>query len=258
MLENHVPDHEHPLVTCIVPARNAARYLEAALDSVLAQTYRPIEILLIDDGSEDETASIAGSYEAVTVVSQAPAGPAAARNLGVHLAHGELVAFLDADDLWHADKLAHQVEVLCAHPDLEYCLTHIQNLWEPHLREEADLFQDHPRGQRLPGYSSGTLLARRMVFATVGQFNPALRYTDLVDWFLRADDLGVPMHMLPDVLTYRRIHGSNLHRVEETACGTEFLRLARSLLLARRGQRAALPLPDPFLRPSPADTKASG
>jgi glycosyltransferase involved in cell wall biosynthesis len=245
MVEEHALEDERPLVSCIVPARNAAHYLAAALNSVLAQTYRPIEILLIDDGSTDETASCAGRYKAVTVVSQASAGPAAARNLGVRLAHGELVAFLDADDLWHADKLARQVEVFHAQPDVGYCLTHIQNCCKPHVQEEAGCYCDHPRGQQLPGYTSSTLVARRAVFDAVGPFNPALRYTDQVDWFLHADDLGVPMSMLPNVLTYRCIHGNNTHRVEEAACGMEFVQLARTLLLLRRAERTAVPKPDP-------------
>jgi glycosyltransferase involved in cell wall biosynthesis len=232
------------LVTCIVPARDTARYLPAALDSILAQTHRPIEIVLIDDGSIDDTAAIGRRYGAsVTVVSQAAAGPAAARNRGVGLARNAFVAFLDADDLWHPEKLARQLAVFHARPELAYCLTHTQNFWEPHLQVEAEYFRDQPRGQQLPAYCSGTLLARRAVFDTVGLFNPALRFTDQVDWFLRAIDLGIPMEMLPDVLTYRRIHGKNLHRVEEAACGAEFLRLARARARVQRAQQAQHSLP---------------
>jgi glycosyltransferase involved in cell wall biosynthesis len=244
---------EAPLVTCIVPARDAGRYLSEALDSILAQTYRPIEIVLVDDGSKDDTAAIGrGNAGSVRVVSQAPAGPASARNLGVRLARGEFVAFLDADDLWQAEKLARQMAVCRARPGLGYCLAHARNFWEPHLLEEAERFRDHPRGGQLPAYSCGTLLARRDVFDTVGPFDPALRFTDQVDWFLRAADLGVPMEMLPDVFTYRRIHGKNLHRVEEAACSAEFLRLARSRLHVRRAQGAPLMPLDAFLTPGSA------
>lgn len=234
--------HEIPLVTCIVPARDAARYLRDALNSVLAQTHRPIEIVLVDDGSKDDTAAIGRDHGAcVTVVSQAPAGPAAARNLGVQLARGEFVAFLDADDIWHPEKLARQLTVFRARPELAYCLAHAQNFWEPHLHEEAASFHDHPRREALPGYMSGTLFARRAVFDRVGLFNPALRFTDQVDWFLRAADLCVPMEMLPEVFTYRRIHGTNLHRLEDAACRAEFVRLTWSRLRLQRAKPASVP-----------------
>ena len=112
-------------VSCIVAVYNGERYLGEALDSILTQTFRPAEIIVVDEGSTDGTASVAHHYgEQLRYVWQPNAGPAAARNLGLGLVQGEFVAFLDADDLWHADKLAQQMARFRARPELDLCVTH--------------------------------------------------------------------------------------------------------------------------------------
>ena len=99
-----------PRVSVVIPAFNAERYIREALDSVMAQTWRDLEVVVVDDGSTDGTREIVAGYgEAVRLVEQANAGPSAARNRGVREARGELVAFIDADDLWLPGKLALQL-----------------------------------------------------------------------------------------------------------------------------------------------------
>lgn len=111
-----------PLVSVVIPAYNAAGFIRDALDSVLAQTYRPIEVLVADDGSTDDTAAVAASYGTpVGCLRQANKGPAGARNLALRHARGELIAFLDADDVWHPRKLEVQVPFLVARPTAGLC-----------------------------------------------------------------------------------------------------------------------------------------
>ncbi|HUT35664.1 MAG TPA: glycosyltransferase [Planctomycetota bacterium] len=99
-----------PRVSVVIPAFNAERYLRETLESVLAQTYRDFEVVVVDDGSSDGTAELAASFgEPVRCIRQANAGPSAARNRGIREARGELIAFVDSDDLWLPEKLAEQV-----------------------------------------------------------------------------------------------------------------------------------------------------
>jgi glycosyltransferase involved in cell wall biosynthesis len=105
----------------IIPVYNGERFLAEALQSVLAQTLPPDEVIVVDDGSNDRTAQIVAEAAAQAAVSfqyvyQANQGSAAARSHGVRLARSELIAFQDADDLWSADKLAIQVALLRRHP----------------------------------------------------------------------------------------------------------------------------------------------
>ena len=123
------------LVSVVIPAYNAEAFIAEAIDSALAQTYRPIEILVADDGSTDRTAEIVKAYGApVRYLYQPNAGPAAARNLALRHAMGEYVAFLDADDLWHSDKLSVQVRFMEVHPQAGLCATKAKGLregWSP-------------------------------------------------------------------------------------------------------------------------------
>ena len=109
-----------PTVSVIIPAHNAERHLAQAIDSVLAQTYQDFEILLVDDGSTDNTLQVAERYrEQVRIYTQEQCGPSAARNAGLRKAQGKFVAFLDADDILLPEKLSRQVGFLKTYPQID-------------------------------------------------------------------------------------------------------------------------------------------
>ena len=194
-------------ISCIIPVYNGARFLGEALDSILAQTLPPTEIIVVDDGSTDATAEVAAAYAPrVSVVRQANAGPASARNRGIDLATGELISFLDADDLWHKEKLARQLQALTADASAGFCITYLQNFWVEELAEEREQLRDHTFAKPLPGYVCQCLLAHRSVFDTVGRFDESKRLGEDTEWFRRADRAGVVKQILTDVLVHRRIH----------------------------------------------------
>lgn len=223
------------LVSCIVAVYNGERYLSDALESIFAQTYRPLEIIVVDDGSTDGTPDIIAQYgRRIRHLRQPNAGPPAARNAGLRLAKGEFVAFLDADDLWLRAKLARQVERFSQRPELGYCVTYAQNFWMPALWKERVRFRDHRLSSPIPGYVTQTLLARASCFQAVGRFDPSLKHSAKTEWFLRAAKLGVVGEILPDVLVYRRLHGANLSKHEAAESLDEYLHLMKSMLDQRR------------------------
>lgn len=227
-----------PLISGIVPVFNGERYLRETLDSMLAQTYQPLEIIVVDDGSTDGTGEVIAGYgDNVLYLRQDNAGPAVARNLGINAAQGEFISFLDADDLWHPEKSALQMARFEAHPELDICITYVQNFWIPELAAEAERYRDHPLSRPAPGYLMQTLLARRSVFETVGHFNPELKHSEKTDWFLRALEKGLVLEMLPDVLVYRRLHETNASRSHTLASASrdEYLKLVKASLDRRRG-----------------------
>ncbi len=235
------------LVSCVVPVFNGERYLREALDSILAQTYRPLEVVVADDGSTDSTVEIVAGYaDAVRYVRQDNAGAPAARNLGLDNGRGDFIAFLDADDVWHPEKLARQMARFDARPDLDLCVTHLQAFWIAELKEEAARFRDHPLSGPLPGYSTVTLLARRALFERVGRFNVALSVGDPMEWFLRAAHEGAVMELLPETLVYRRMHQRNLSwdvdetRRMTTAMQASVLRVVKESLDRRRREGSAV------------------
>ncbi len=225
------------LVSCIVPVFNGERYLEETLTSILAQTHRQLELIVVDDGSTDGTPMVVRRQgDRARYVRQANAGPVAARNRGVQLATGRFIAFLDGDDRWHTEKLDRQLASFEANPDLALCLTHMQNFVSPEVAHGA------ARGARLdrpvPGYSSCALLARRETFDRVGLFDTAWKHASETDWFDRCAELRLPLVVLPDVLVFRRLHRGNRSAINRSASKEEYLRLLKTRLDCRRGVAA--------------------
>ena len=202
-------------VSCIVPVYNGERFLREAIESILGQTYRPMEIIVVDDGSTDASAEVAESIgPPVVMVRRLNQGPGAARNTGVAASHGDLVAFLDADDLWLSNKLELQVREMEAHPHLGFCVGHIQNFWIEEVQAEAKAFAGHRFAEPLPGFVFPTVLCRKEIFERVGPIESGVRGSEDVDWFLRAIDLGVPHVLLQDLLVRRRLHLGNFTRAD--------------------------------------------
>ena len=226
-----------PLVSCIVPVFNGEPYLREAVESILAQTHRPLEIVIADDGSTDASPRIAREFgKGIRYVRQDTAGPSATRNFGLAAATGAFVAFLEADDLWHPEKLSRQIARFDARPELDVCVTHARNVWIPELATEARRRGD-PRAQGVPGFIVSAIVARRTLFERVGLFDTTLTFTGHTDWLLRAVDHGGVVEALPEVLTYHRMHHTNLTRRRAAACRAEYLRML-SMSLARRRQDA--------------------
>jgi len=198
-----------PLVSVIIPVYNCDRYLGQALQSVLNQDYQPLEVIVVDDGSEDNSANIARSFKEIHYMYQPNQGVAMARNAGVAEAHGEFIAFLDADDLWPPNKLSVQVSYMLLHPQIGYTLAVLSNFLEPGT-EWPSWVNNDPLTENRNAYSPCTLLVRKAVFDHIGIFDPRYKIGEDTEWFVRAKDAGIPFEILSDIVVQRRIHGSNL------------------------------------------------
>jgi glycosyltransferase involved in cell wall biosynthesis len=199
---------DHPLVSVIIPVYNGGRYLRAALESVFAQTYRPFEVIVVDDGSADDSGVIAQSFSDVRYIRQANQGVAAARNTGIEAALGEFLAFLDQDDLWTPEKLKLQIACLLNNPDLGYTLTQQQFFLDPGATLPA-WFRKELLTSVHTGWVLGTLVVRRTAFEKVGNFATGYTAASDGDWFFRAKAAGISMEVVPELLLLKRIHGGN-------------------------------------------------
>ena len=160
---------EQPLVSVIIPVYNGARYLRPALESVFAQTYHPFEVIVVDDGSTDDSGAIAQSFPEVRYIQQANQGVAAARNHGIDAARGEFFAFLDQDDLWTPEKLKLQMAHLLDNPELGYTLTQQKYFLDPGGTLPA-WFRKELFASVHTGWVLGTVVVRRTAFVQVGNF----------------------------------------------------------------------------------------
>jgi glycosyltransferase involved in cell wall biosynthesis len=195
-----------PTISVIIPAYNAEKYLAEAVESVLGQNYQSLQIIIINDGSTDNTAQVAQNFgDAVQYHLQANGGAPAARNFGVSLAQGQFLAFLDADDLWVENKLARQLQAFDRDPGLDMVFGHVQQFHSPELPPEVRQLIKIP-AEIIPGQHIGAMLIKRSSFERAGNFNADLELTELIDWYARASEAGLKSLILPEVVMKRRLH----------------------------------------------------
>ena len=177
-------------ISVVIPAYNASSFLAATLNSILAQTLPADEILVIDDGSKDDTADIAASFgPPVRVIRRANAGQASSRNFGVQQASSEWIAFLDADDLWEPAKLARQIEELARNPAADLCYSgrvefteHQGVLQRGHVMPVPPPANLRKALLRNTTFMPSSTILRRSTFLAAGGFNA--QYKILEDWDL--------------------------------------------------------------------------
>ena len=205
-----------PEVSVIIPTYNSARYLSDAVDSVLAQTFKDFEVLVIDDGSTDDTESLMSRYgAAVRCIHQENAGVAVARNRGIRESHGRYVAFLDADDTWLPDKLTKEVRALDLNRDYRAC-------YSAFAVADCDLVPFDVNNSKREGSALKDLLLRgnviatpstvmceRALFAETGGFDPALSQCADWDMWVRLAALTEFLYLDEPLVTYRQ-HGANM------------------------------------------------
>lgn len=224
-------------ISVIVPLFNAAPYIAEAIQSVFDQSISPAEIIVVDDGSTDDSAAVAKSCAPrVRYFHQANLGPADARNLGVSQATGNLLAFLDADDLWTPDKLARQMQVLKTDPACEAVLGRVENFISPELDENQRQMLTKSAAQT-GDFHIGALLICRAAFLRIGSFDICWRHGEFIEWWARAMRLNLTYTVLPDLVLRRRLHTNNLMRRERNG-RQEYLPILRKHLAQRRAPAA--------------------
>lgn len=190
-------------VSAIIPVYNGTRFLPAALDSIFSQSHRITEVLVIDDGSTDDLQAVLAGYPSVRCVTQPNSGAAVARNHGARLASGELLAFLDSDDLWLPDKTARQLSRFSEQPELDAVFGHAEQFAEP---DQAQRLAAHLRV--MPAELPSAMLIRKRSFERIGPY-PDLRIGEPIAWMAQARARGLRSELLTGVVYRRRIHASN-------------------------------------------------
>jgi len=206
----HRPTAEAPLVSVIIPTFNRAHLLPQALESAFAQNYRPIEVIVVDDGSTDGTLDLLlRAWPQVVCIPQPQRGVSAARNTGVAHSSGGFLAFLDSDNLWPASGLRAAIALFEAQPKIGYVIGRRIFFLEPG-HTAPGWVKPEWIGVPTDGESAGVLVVRREAWVRVGGFNTELAAGEDTEWLMRAREIGIPMAKLPEVLVYTRLHGDNL------------------------------------------------
>lgn len=212
-------------LSVIVPVYNGGAFLAEALTSVFAQSRRPHQVVVVDDGSTDGSAEVALNFP-VTLRRQSNQGIGAARNAGLAAACCEVIAFLDADDLWPADSLAARMDRLESEPCLAGVYGLVEHFLTPGLAPTLTEKFHCPVGQT-PARLAGSTLLRRSAFEGVGAFDATLRVGETLDWMARLIDRGGRLAAIDTLVMRRRIHGANTTVREADVVG-DYIRLLRA------------------------------
>lgn len=219
-------------VSVVVPVRNGAAHLVAALGSVVAQDPCPMEVLVIDGDSTDGSVEIARGFPAVQVLPQTGRGLAAARNEAIRRSAQPIVAFCDSDDRWALGALAARLDALTANSEVLAVIGLV-------VREEIEgtiptAAQQEQVGRPVPGFTPGAMLVRREAFDLVGWFDESLSIGTDSDWFVRLQQSGHPALRIGTVVLHKGARGTSLS-TDVAAYRSELLTVARRFIVRQRG-----------------------
>jgi len=227
-------------ISVVLPVYDGEHFLAEALESVRAQTRRADEVVVVDDGSTDRSAEILADYNEIKLIRQTHAGVAEARNVGVARTTGDVVVFLDQDDVWHPERLARAAAALESDAELGIVVCAQVNFLTPGMRETPEWLDPRMLGTRQHGFGANALMARRDVLSRVGAFDPSLVPLEDSEWLVRALDSGVRYLHLDEPLVRRRIHDRNLSATgQATARGKKLVAQILHESIRRRGGRVA-------------------
>ncbi len=226
-------------VSAVLPVYNGERYLAEALDGVLAQTRRPDELVVVDDGSTDGSRGILARYPVDRLLRQANGGCASARNRGVGAATGEVIAFLDQDDRWMPGHLERAVAALEQDPGLDFVASAIRNFLSPEMTALPPGVEPAMLAVPQHGMGTGTLVVRRSLFDRIGTFDTSMIPIDDSEWLLRAIDAGARFIHFEQPTLERRLHaGNQSHQVRGTQAHARLMARALHASLKRRRDAA--------------------
>lgn len=195
-------------ISVIVPAYNAEKYIAEALESILSQSLRPTEVIVVNDGSTDQTAEVLNSMTGIKVVHQPNRGISYALNTGLALATSDFIAFLDADDVWLPNKLSIQMAELRLMNYSGIVFGQMEQFFSPDIDQAVKATLELPK-QQLAGIHRSAMLIDRTSLERVSEFSTDHISAEFLDWYLRAKEMEIPVRLVDQPVARRRIHGSN-------------------------------------------------
>jgi len=225
-------------ISVIIPVYNGEKYLGEALDSVLSQTLQAEEIIVVDDGSTDDTPSVCITYRdrvggRLKYIRKTQGGAASARNLGILEAQGEYLAFLDADDLWREIRLEQGLVEIKRDLSHDIIFGLVEEFYSP---DTDEVFRKKYKCATAPlrGMHPGTMLISKNDFMRVGLFSEKYQTGEFIEWYGRASEEGLKFKMIEEVHMKRRIHYQN-HGITHKMNNEDYAKIIKDILKKKRG-----------------------
>lgn len=217
-----------PLISIIIPVKNGANYIKQALEAIHKQNVNK-EIIIVDDGSTDDTADIARNYDCTIITNEISQGPVKAKNVALQFAKGDYIMFHDHDDIMEPDILYELFRELEENDDVSAVMAKVRDFYSPDLSEEEKtrtLIKKEP----YYGLFTGAVLIRKSVFEKIGLFNESVTAGEIIDWQSKMCANHLKIKKLDFVATNRRIHSSNFGKTQQKTEFKDYAALLRAKL----------------------------
>lgn len=223
-----------PLISIIMPCFNGEKYIESAINSILAQNYAPIEFIIIDDGSTDNSKAVIQSFgDKIQYYYQANGGPSKARNLGLSVARGEYIGFLDADDMMNENMLEKCIGIFEEYPDTEVVWTKYQLVYEAGAPKYGiKIGEDNT----IHTTYLGSALYKKEVFDKIGLLDEQMRFGEDTDWWLRAREAKINIQKIEFIGIIHRRHHDNLTNTPGGIGVNSMMNLLRNSIKRKRSE----------------------
>lgn len=204
---------ENPLISVIMVVYNREKYIREALESILADQYSPKEIIVVDDGSSDNTVKIVADFPDVILLCQENCGVSVARNVGIRASKGAYITFLDSDDIWMPGRIEAGLDFFNRQPEISFIFGQEVMFLEEGVQKPALILQEWIEKPR-DASNNGSIMAKRLCYEKIGLFNPEYKKDEDTEWNIRALQGMLKMIRIPFVFHRRRIHDSNISLVQ--------------------------------------------
>ncbi len=221
----------NPSISVMMPTYNNGKYIKQAIDSIYAQEYDNIEIIVVDDGSTDNTKEILKQYKDIKYIYTEHKGISFARNVALEHSKGEYMAFCDSDDYWLPNKLNTQIKYFKEHPDCEIVFTKYKNIFESEQLKKIERVIHEQELEKTEKRHLPSALMKKSLFNKYGNFDEGFKTGEDFEFVyrLRHDELNVS-HYINKVLYIRRIHGNNI----TLTINQEYIKLVIDILRKKR------------------------
>jgi len=222
-----------PAFSVIVPVFNGEKYIGEALSSVFADSFDSFEVIVVDDGSTDNTEEIAKSFPGVKYYYQPNQGVAVAVNNGIGKAKGKYLSFLGSDDIWMPGRFARSFELLESRPDLLVIMGQLIMFLEEGCIRPKNIPEEWIEKQ-MDSAGTGVMTARHAVFKQVGLFNPSYRTGSDIEWLLRAKEMLIDIENVPILFLRRRLHDNNISNTGTVQAKTTVFNMIRESVIRKK------------------------
>ena len=221
----------NPLISVIMPTYNNGKYIKQAIESIYAQNYDNIEIIVVDDGSTDNTKEILKEYKNIKYFYIRHKGIPFARNLAIENSNGEYIAFCDSDDYWLPEKINTQIQYFKEHPDCEIVFTSLENFFEDENLKKDKRALKEKNFELINKYYLPTCLIKKQLFDKIGVFKQDFQTGEDTEFLYRISTNGISIKNLITRKFYmRRLHGNNITLTKTKKSINEFLKLTAGIL----------------------------